>query len=47
MVAAGAEGIILGRTEIELLVGAAGSAVPLYPTTRLHVKAAVTAALGG
>jgi len=47
LVAAGAEGVILGCTEIELLVGAADSSVPVYPTTRLHVEAAVTAALGG
>jgi len=47
LVAAGAEGVILGCTEIELLVGAADSAVPVYPTTRLHVEAAVTAALKG
>jgi len=47
LVAAGAEGVILGCTEIELLVGAADSSVPVYPTTRLHVEAAVTAALVG
>ncbi|BEP16338.1 aspartate/glutamate racemase family protein [Acidothermaceae bacterium B102] len=45
LVAAGAEGIILGCTEIELLVGAADSPVPVFPTTRLHVEAAVDAAL--
>ncbi len=45
LVAAGAEGVVLGCTEIELLVGAADSPVPVYPTTRLHVEAAVTAAL--
>ena len=42
---AGAEGIVLGCTEIELLVGQADSPVPVFPTTRLHVEAAVTAAL--
>ncbi len=47
LVAAGAEGVILGCTEIDLLVGAADSPVPVYPTTRLHVEAAVTAALAG
>lgn len=41
----GAAGIVLGCTEIELLVGAADSPVPLFPTTRLHVEAAVDAAL--
>jgi aspartate racemase len=45
LVAAGAEGVILGCTEIELLVGADDSAVPIFPTTRLHVEAALDAAL--
>jgi aspartate racemase len=45
LVAAGAQGIVLGCTEIELLVGACDSPVPLFPTTRLHVQAAVDAAL--
>lgn len=43
---AGAEGVILGCTEIELLIGAADSEVPVFPTTRLHVEAAVDVALG-
>jgi aspartate racemase len=42
---AGAEGVILGCTEIELLVGEHDSPVPAYPTTRLHVEAAVDASL--
>lgn len=41
----GAQGIILGCTEIELLVGQDDSAVPVFPTTRLHVEAAIAAAL--
>ncbi|MFI9328734.1 aspartate/glutamate racemase family protein [Kitasatospora sp. NPDC052868] len=45
LVAAGAEGVILGCTEIELLVGTEDSAVPLFPTARLHAEAAVEAAL--
>jgi aspartate racemase len=45
LVAAGAEGVILGCTEIELLIDQSDSPVPTYPTTRLHVEAAVTAAL--
>jgi aspartate racemase len=45
LVAAGAEGVILGCTEIELLIGPADSPVPVFPTTRLHVEAAVNAAL--
>jgi aspartate racemase len=44
LVADGAEGMILGCTEIELLVGEADSPVPLFPTTRLHAEAAVTKA---
>ncbi|WP_405598563.1 aspartate/glutamate racemase family protein [Streptomyces sp. NBC_01410] len=47
LVAAGAEGVVLGCTEIELLIGEKDSPVPVFPTTRLHVEAAVDAALGG
>jgi aspartate racemase len=47
LVDAGAEGVVLGCTEIELLVGAEDSPVPVFPTTRVHVEAAVTAALDG
>ena len=36
---------VLGCTEIELLVGADDSPVPVFPTTRLHVEAAVDLAL--
>ncbi|MFE7778053.1 aspartate/glutamate racemase family protein [Streptomyces sp. NPDC057445] len=42
----GAQGIILGCTEIELLIGPGDSPVPVFPTTRLHAEAAVRAALG-
>lgn len=45
LVAAGAEGVVLGCTEIELLLGPDDSPVPLFPTTRLHVEAALDAAL--
>lgn len=45
LVGQGAEGIILGCTEITLLVGQADSAVPLFDTTRLHALAAVEFAL--
>jgi aspartate racemase len=45
LVAAGAEGVILGCTEIELLVGPQDSPVPVFPTARLHARAAVDAAL--
>jgi aspartate racemase len=42
----GAEGIVLGCTELELLVtpGSLGT-VPLFPTTQLHVEAALRVAL--
>ncbi len=40
LVAAGAEGVILGCTEIMLLVGQADSPVPLFDTTALHARAA-------
>lgn len=46
LVAAGAQGIILGCTEIELLVSAEDSPVPVFPTARIHAAAAVDAALG-
>jgi aspartate racemase len=42
----GAQGIILGCTEIELLVGPDDTSVPVFPTTRLHVEAALDRALG-
>ena len=45
LVADGAEGVILGCTEIELLVGPEDSPVPVFPTTRLHVEALVAASL--
>ena len=41
----GAEGIILGCTELGLLLDAGDSRVPLFDTTRLHVLAAVEYAL--
>lgn len=42
----GAEAVILGCTEIMLLVDDTDCAVALFDTTRLHAMAAVTAALG-
>ncbi|MFQ2189871.1 aspartate/glutamate racemase family protein [Aeromonas jandaei] len=45
LAAAGAEAVILGCTEIALLVGEAQAAVPLYDTTAIHAEAAVTLAL--
>lgn len=47
LISAGAEAIILGCTEIMLLVGAADSAVPLFDTTTLHAEAALMRALDG
>ena len=45
LAAAGAEAVILGCTEIALLVGNARAAVPLYDTTAIHAEAAVALAL--
>jgi aspartate racemase len=45
LAAAGAEGIVLGCTEIELLITADDVALPVYPTTAIHAAAAVEAAL--
>jgi len=45
LVRAGAEGIILGCTEIGLLVKQEDSPVPLFDTTRIHAEAAVDFAL--
>jgi aspartate racemase len=41
----GAQAIILGCTEITLLVGAADASVPLFDTTAIHASAAVDRAL--
>ena len=47
MVAAGAEGVVLGCTEIEMLVEQADRPeVPLFDTTALHVQRAVKLGLG-
>lgn len=45
LVARGAEGVILGCTEIPILVGAGDADVPLFDTTSLHALAAVDRAL--
>ena len=45
LVSRGAQGIILGCTEIELLIGPDDLRVPSFPTTSIHVAAAVDAAL--
>jgi aspartate racemase len=41
----GAEGIVLGCTELPLLIGSGDVDVPLFDTTRLHAEAAVDLAL--
>lgn len=46
LVERGAEAVILGCTEIMLLVKSGDSAVPLFDTTTLHAEAAVDLALG-
>lgn len=45
MVSQGVEGVILGCTEIGLLVHQEDSQVPLFDTTRIHAEAAVEYAL--
>jgi aspartate racemase len=44
LVEMGAQGIVLGCTEIELLIEQADSPVPVFPTTRRHVEGALDAA---
>jgi aspartate racemase len=46
LVAGGAEGIILGCTEIGMLVGAQDAAVPLFDTAHLHATTAAEWAVG-
>ena len=41
----GAQGIILGCTELPLLIQSSDVAIPLFDTTRLHAEAAVNLAL--
>lgn len=41
----GAQAVILGCTEIGLLVSTSDTSVPLYDTTKLHVRAALDIAL--
>ncbi|GGS72087.1 aspartate racemase [Planobispora rosea] len=47
LAARGARGIILGCTEITLLIGPEDSPVPVFDSTRLHVERAVDLALAG
>ena len=43
---AGAEGVLLGCTELELLIHQADVELPVFPCTSLHVEAALDRALG-
>ena len=45
LLARGAEGIILGCTELPLILSQADLAVPAFDTTRIHAEAAVAFAL--
>jgi aspartate racemase len=47
LVQQGSEAVILGCTEISMLVCRDDSEVPLFDTTRIHAEAAVDFALGG
>ena len=46
LIARGAEGIILGCTELPLLIKPSDVSVPLFDSTRIHAEAAVKLALG-
>lgn len=46
LAAAGARGVVLGCTEIPLLVSTADTALPLFDTTALHARFAADFALG-
>ncbi len=46
LAARGAEGIVLGCTEIPLLLSAGDTDVPLFPTTDIHCRAAIDMAVG-
>ena len=47
LAACGAQGIVLGCTEIAMLIGARDSAVPVFDTALIHAKAAAAHALYG
>ena len=46
LVTEGAQGVVLGCTEIELLIGQGDAGVPVFPTTRIHAAAGVERAMG-
>jgi aspartate racemase len=45
MVSSGAQGVIAGCTEIELLIGPGDLELPFFPSTRLHAEAAAEMSL--
>lgn len=45
LVAQGAQAVVLGCTEIPMLIGADDARVPLFDTTDIHVRAAIAKAL--
>jgi aspartate racemase len=47
LAARGAQAVILGCTEISLLVGPADSPIPLFDTTAIHARSAAERALAG
>jgi len=47
LVKRGAQGIVLGCTELPLIIGTQDSAVPMFDTTQLHAMAAVDYGLDG
>lgn len=47
LVADGAQGVVLGCTEIGLLIGENDASVPLFDTTRIHAEAVADWALAG
>ena len=47
LVGRGAQGIVLGCTELPLLIKVGDASIPLLDTTRLHCEAAVNLALAG
>jgi aspartate racemase len=47
LAAQGAEAVVLGCTEIELLITEKDTAIPLLPSARLHAEAAAGFALAG
>ena len=47
LAARGAQGIVLGCTEIAMLIGAGDAPVPVFDTCLIHARAAALRALGG